>query len=632
MRNLFTMIAFLFFGLALTGCYDMHGLPPVIPMGDAGPTVGDAGIPMPEPDSGPVVVADAGTDSGPVVEPDAGSDAGSVEDPDAGPLPVELVVDPFFSGWDTPAGQQDMATADIHITAAHDLEWREGVMFQIRAITPGCMVRGSRGTEYFRDIKIKNTETGMTLMGPVSMPTLSDGATSTGFFRVGWDARTIPTGTTWRFAVTMDLSSVEDAPGEFVGCSYNVYTGMEGGSIIEASSVRYPGGAALTPEQIGGDNAASYSGFTVSAPLIEAGEMPPSEILVAGADRWYHVASYDVVRDGIDAVFVMIDGFAEDTSEVAIAHYDAALGTEVVIGRAFLPSGENSGRTVILDSSLAAGEAFEIWVRVPFITTDTSLRPRTGDSFRMGVNGVTRAGRFFDTSPLFGNEFVIRKTRPTFTLLSPPTTPLGTGLQGMVSIQVSADSAGCLALRAFDINVVLTESEDSNITVGSLELVEGTRPLDASLYTIRDSDGRDLRTQDLRFWPTTMGPATASSRAYVVFTEERLICGSGRVYSLRGIIGGILTSGDVVSFGIPRNIDTSPLTGHVSEADGIAIPGGIGTHLEVDGVLYHASPLWSDLSAVPHSSAPRAAGGSRDWIDGQLLGGYFPWSVTRHVR
>lgn len=72
MRNL-SMIAFVFLGFVLSGCYESHGLTPIIPMGDAGPgPVGDSGWVMPEPDSGPVVLADAGSDAGPPPELDAG--------------------------------------------------------------------------------------------------------------------------------------------------------------------------------------------------------------------------------------------------------------------------------------------------------------------------------------------------------------------------------------------------------------------------------------------------------------------------------------------------------------------------------------------------------------------------------
>lgn len=271
--------AFMVLGSAvLTGCYDMHGRdgiePPHVPMGDAGPMpIGDAGE-MPEPDGGPMV------------EPDADV-----------PSDLVLVVDPFYSGWRTPPARQDMGTADIRVTALRDVEWDGGLWFQISTETPGCMVRGSLGTEYFRDLKVRNTDTGETMMGPVSIPsTEPPGSIATGFFRIGaGDARLITAGTTLRFAVTTDLAAVEDAPGEFMGCSYAVHTGA--GTIIDPSAVRLVGGERLRPDQIGGDNVASYSGFTVDVEPV----MP--DICDA----------VDVPADGSGRVIVRVEGGGDMT-------------------------------------------------------------------------------------------------------------------------------------------------------------------------------------------------------------------------------------------------------------------------------------------------------------------------------
>lgn len=269
--------ACLMMSATVAGCYDHHGFeyePPPVPMGDAGPMPTDDAGEMPEPDGGPMVEPDADVPSEPV-----------------------LVVDPFYSGWRTPPGQQDMATADIRVTAFRDVEWDGGIWFQISTEIHGCMVRGSAGTEYFRDLKVRNADTGETMMGPVSIPgTEPPGSIATGFFRIGeGDARRISAGTTLRFAVTMDLAVVEDAPGEFMGCSYAVHTGAS--TVIDPSAVRLVGGERLRPDQIGGDNVASYSGFTVDVEPV----MP--DICDA----------VDVPADGSGRIIVRVEGGGDMT-------------------------------------------------------------------------------------------------------------------------------------------------------------------------------------------------------------------------------------------------------------------------------------------------------------------------------
>ncbi len=214
-------------------------------------------------DSGPVVDSDAG----PMPEVDAGP-------PDAGPLPVELIVEPTFS-LDTTAelGQQDLvAAAEIRLTARSELVWDGGLAINIEAQgSSRCVVRGTvdspgeAGIEHFRDIRVVDLDTGETLFGPWDMPSVSNGSPSTGFFWVGGNSVSLQPDTPLRVGVTVDISETEHLPREVSGCTFRVYYGIADLRVVLASSVHYPDGAMLRPEQVGGENAPSYGSFTVDA-------------------------------------------------------------------------------------------------------------------------------------------------------------------------------------------------------------------------------------------------------------------------------------------------------------------------------------------------------------------------------
>ncbi|HVM90577.1 MAG TPA: hypothetical protein VMU11_01625, partial [Verrucomicrobiae bacterium] len=127
----FSMIAFLFLGSALAGCYDMHGYTPPMPMPDSGPVIGgDAGWVMPAPDAGTpesdsgVVMADAGSDAFVPSMDDAGSDAGL---PPGEPI-VELLTLPT-SG--LVLGENEFVRFTIRSTAAPIGVLRSEISFEV---------------------------------------------------------------------------------------------------------------------------------------------------------------------------------------------------------------------------------------------------------------------------------------------------------------------------------------------------------------------------------------------------------------------------------------------------------------------------------------------------------------------
>ena len=196
MTHVFKLIG-LFIALMAMGCSASKTRPTVtdsgpMSMGDAGP-MADAG-PLPD-DAGPVPTVDAGTDAG---------------------LLVETALRIVFDG---PAahnelrGSQDVPMYRFSLTAYEDVEIRR-LRYFLYSLTSDDRVIGSAGTEYFRDHKITDADTGVTLMGP------GTSGSPYGLFENSFIVRA---GETRHLLFTMDLANTEDAFAEFYGDSNNRY-------------------------------------------------------------------------------------------------------------------------------------------------------------------------------------------------------------------------------------------------------------------------------------------------------------------------------------------------------------------------------------------------------------------------
>lgn len=81
--------------------------------------------------------------------------------------------------------------------------------------SPAGFVKGASGTEYFRNIKVVNLDTGTTIMGPVSMPSsVANSANTTGVFTLS-DSFILKAGQALNLALESDLSNTEDSDTQF---------------------------------------------------------------------------------------------------------------------------------------------------------------------------------------------------------------------------------------------------------------------------------------------------------------------------------------------------------------------------------------------------------------------------------
>ncbi len=142
---------------------------------------------------------------------------------------------------DVAKGAQDVPMFKFAITASDSMLEIRKMTFSLAGLTPNALVKGSAGTEYFRDLKIKNLDTGATVMGPISLPTALVSSSSNSGTLTFNDSFNVSAGQTLNLAFTTDLTnSADDINGQFSGSGVNQYrvTMGPGGSLYGTSDIR----------------------------------------------------------------------------------------------------------------------------------------------------------------------------------------------------------------------------------------------------------------------------------------------------------------------------------------------------------------------------------------------------------
>lgn len=381
--------------------------------------------------------------------------------------------------------------------------------------------------------------------------------------------------------------------------------------------------APLPTPDAGSDSAVIVEADAAIGPaiIIEPHTMRQSTILVAGPDVWQNVASYRFrASDGsiasLEGVNVMLDGDYGDLTQVSIA------SEGVIRGSGTFPSGAGSSytRIDITGSPISVGTDgygyFQIWVRVANVQSSASVSGATvgvcnsGDRFRLGAYGIEyRIGSTVESThfdPMYGNEFVVRRTKPTVTRQSLASTMLANGLdQDLYRFQVSADVAGSIGIHSIAFNV-----SGTGVTLSNFRLRKGSTDMSLSDCLIVDETATNLSGGSLTIDPTD------THRVVIWFLNEETVTGSGNVYTLHATTSGVV-AGDSVSFAFHRT--STGATGYllddpIHSALDVSPWGSAGTVPPIA-----AGFIWSDLSEVPHSDFYGCCGGSRDWTDGLYI-------------
>jgi hypothetical protein len=325
---------------------------------------------------------------------------------------------------------------------------------------------------------------------------------------------------------------------------------------------------------------------------------------------------------------------------IAIAQDGAVKGT------ATLSSGVDTFKDVDLSGSPVVvpkdGSAtFQIWGKLSGTVASSTVSgstsaPRSGNLINLGIGGNLQTGdwnsnyasqlnilangqasgdRLYATTTSgsnkgsSGNQFVLRKSKPVVTRQALSTTTLTAGLDmDLYKFQVSADSAGSVALKKISFNWSKGDANDS-LNFENLRLRKGTTDVASGDISITSATSVDYYAG---------GPALGETSGTVViaFTNEETVSGSGSVYTLHGTISGTVDSGDSLSFNFRRNGLSTPVTGYLSD---YPYAGVVGSNITTDPAVGAPTTLgtfvWSDLSEVPHSYASATNSGSRDWTE-----------------
>lgn len=374
---------FVFFVFVLAGCTVVREIvyvdpPPPTPSdagrpsaADAGDLSGDAGQPLPTVDAGPIIL-----------------DAGS-------PIPSTILTVIF----DGPApgnlmrGQQDAPMYGFTLIAYEAVQIRN-LGFSLEGLETGSYVRGSAGTEYFRDLKLKDLDTGATLMGPISMPPGSPASSNSGVF-LFTESFAMAAGETRHLMVTMDIANTEDVRGEFFSGDHSYRVSVANGSerFFAGDSVRrIVDGIFVAPGAIENNVRVLGNALTiVDAELTVS--MAASPFSMFGVSHEPNTPSVGLVFTASEISDAYIrsvrligmgnvgDGFRSDALNDVVVSC-ALFNGPIQVGLAQTPSESGVMRIPSINLRIPAGSSVTL---VAHCTADSVVAQDTGDRYALGV-------------------------------------------------------------------------------------------------------------------------------------------------------------------------------------------------------------------------------------------------------
>jgi hypothetical protein len=199
------------------------------------------------------------------------------------------------------------------------------------------------------------------------------------------------------------------------------------------------------------------------------------------------------------------------------------------------------------------------------------------NNFEMRGTGSSNTLITVGTTSPTSSQVVLRKTKPTVTLVSLPSSALAVGTQVIQKFTVTADAGARVALKKISFNVALT---NATLTVDTL--------------TIRETGA----ASDISTVSSTV--AVTGGTGVINFTGEQTVePGSSKTFELKANVASVIGSG---SASVQTKIlsDTAVVTGTLSG-------GGAG----VGGTDYNF--VWSDSSADGHDTT------TGDWTNGTYV-------------
>lgn len=375
-----------------------------------------------------------------------------------------------------------------------------------------------------------------------------------------------------------------------------------------------------------------------------ADSMQQSTILVPAAGAWYPVAQYSASAQfedvRIERILLTTTGDAASFRAIGVAKNGTLLASSPLSGGINASQDLDLSNTPIMIPRTCPTPAdctFQIWAQLsnvdPSSTSSVGASAaRSGNAFTVGIAAGNTTGEY-DTnysgnynvkmvglgsgerlytagSSLFGNTFVVRKSKPVVSTATGSSVLSNSSDFGLFTYTVGADAAGSIALKKVTLTFSKSTTTGSSMSVGNLRLKRAGDFMDSSAYTIRDTNGADLTSSN---WQV----ASTTGRIVITFTNPEIISGTGIEYSLRAVVGGALP-GDSVSVGFTTKGTSTIVTGYLTNNYATTTLSGVqlvgpNLNLTTAGNTTADAPgtfVWSDRSETTPGSAV-----SGDWTD-----------------
>lgn len=414
----------------------------------------------------------------------------------------------------------------------------------------------------------------------------------------------------------------------------------------------YQGSDFCEPQAIACRTTCSGSGATTpTSTTVEVGtlqivaeSMPPTSIIVPREGRGYPVARYRATAGPTEEVVISRISLANLSNPIASisdvmievdgtrhgSAFVSSAGSDVSVDLASNPLRIPAGGSVQFNVSVRLAP---VSASAPYTPGVSSLAPEV----RMGLANDPTSLRIEATgslsrrpitvaipSGIVGNPFIVRASMPIFGTAPGTGTTFVNGRLNLIGFQVSADSAGPVALKKMTFRLAGRTTGGAGFRLSDFSFLRNGIVMATSSVQIVNASGESLMNSS-----STIAFPSANEFVTVNFTQEQTIEGSGQIFALRANASGV-TSGAELRVEFERSLENSPRR-NASLINQSAMSASYRTSPAVNfdiatpaqGMSSIPAPIiWSDRNAGDmHSDRFGTEGGSSDWTFDALLYG-----------
>ncbi len=289
---------------------------------------------------------------------------------------------------------------DMAMTSqSSDLEIRN-LDFSLAGVGAAAYVKGgASGTEYFRNFKLVDIDTGATVMGPIGMPSAVAHDTATGNMQFT-DSWTLKAGTTRNLRIVADLANSEDNTNDFYGSGQNQYKltvaawsandirVVDTGEFLATSKIVPSAAITGNPMTV---KAAGLTASLASAPLgatiVKKQQNYPSVgiSLAAGQQGDVTLTSVKLTGSAYQANTPSAGYTAAKFSQLVtkVALYDG--DTDTPIGDAVVPDSNGAAVITNFQLSIPRGTSKTLIAKVTVASSLSTTQTTSTDNFAIGI-------------------------------------------------------------------------------------------------------------------------------------------------------------------------------------------------------------------------------------------------------